>query len=167
MHRQDVGIVLTAPFAAGDCGNDQKRADEQESQAHQMHRIHAAETQWLRPNRPCPIFNLSSPLDLRKPPFGQLTQAASRCPKRIMEGCRMSWRACHVREAVVSAIESAYRAFCKERFPLPTAAQITELEQRLRVVLPPDYRQYLLITTAASSMILKSLHRITIARPMR
>ncbi len=41
-------------------------------------------------------------------------------------------------------IEHAYRRFSKERFPLPGEMQVAALEQRLGVVLPDDYRQFLL-----------------------
>jgi hypothetical protein len=43
-----------------------------------------------------------------------------------------------------SVIDSAYRRFCRERFPLPTEAQIRELEGRIGVSFPADYRHYLL-----------------------
>lgn len=41
-------------------------------------------------------------------------------------------------------IEYAYQRFCDERHPLPTAKQVAELERRIDVVLPDDYREYLL-----------------------
>src|SRR5262249_30399636 len=44
----------------------------------------------------------------------------------------------------MKSIEVAYRAFCEERFPLPSEEQVADLEQRLGVLLPLDYRQYLL-----------------------
>jgi hypothetical protein len=44
----------------------------------------------------------------------------------------------------MNTIERAYRAFGRERFPLPSENQVTDLEHRLRIELPPDYRQFLL-----------------------
>jgi hypothetical protein len=44
----------------------------------------------------------------------------------------------------MSAIEFAYRAFCKEQFPLPSENELLALERRLDVTLPPDYRNFLL-----------------------
>lgn len=41
-------------------------------------------------------------------------------------------------------ITAAYSNFCVERFPLPSEYEVTELESRLRVRLPPEYRQFLL-----------------------
>jgi hypothetical protein len=43
-----------------------------------------------------------------------------------------------------NSIEIAYNAFCKERFPLPSEKQVADLEERLGIPLPPDYRQFLL-----------------------
>jgi hypothetical protein len=40
--------------------------------------------------------------------------------------------------------EDAYRSFSTERFPLPTEAQLQDLEQRIKVRFPDDYRQFLL-----------------------
>lgn len=44
----------------------------------------------------------------------------------------------------MNTIETAYRKFCIERFPLPTEQQIVELEQRIKVSFPDDYRRFLL-----------------------
>jgi hypothetical protein len=44
----------------------------------------------------------------------------------------------------MTTIEYAYRRFCTERFPLPSEAQLAELEQRIGVVFPDDYRHYIL-----------------------
>ena len=44
----------------------------------------------------------------------------------------------------MKTIETAYVAFCKTRFPLPSEKQVAQVEQRLGIKLPPDYRQYLL-----------------------
>ncbi|HVU89421.1 MAG TPA: SMI1/KNR4 family protein [Pirellulales bacterium] len=41
-------------------------------------------------------------------------------------------------------ITYAYKRFCTERFPLPTDAQVSELEWRIRVVFPKDYREFVL-----------------------
>ena len=41
-------------------------------------------------------------------------------------------------------IDIAYSKYCRERFALPSENQVDDLEQRLRVSLPKDYRQYLL-----------------------
>ena len=41
-------------------------------------------------------------------------------------------------------IEAAYRNFCKERFSLPTEQQIADLERRIGVALPQDYREFIL-----------------------
>jgi hypothetical protein len=51
---------------------------------------------------------------------------------------------CNLRRLDVSNIEFAYRRFCRERFPLPARERVSDLEKRLRVVLPIDFRQYLL-----------------------
>jgi hypothetical protein len=44
----------------------------------------------------------------------------------------------------MSYIETAYKKFCKERFPLPSEQQVADLELRIGIPLPPDYRQWLL-----------------------
>lgn len=44
----------------------------------------------------------------------------------------------------MNIIHDSYDKFCKSRFPLPTETQVGALEQRLSVLLPNDYRQYLL-----------------------
>jgi hypothetical protein len=44
----------------------------------------------------------------------------------------------------MTTIENAYDRFCVERFPLPGEAQLSALEQRLGVVFPDDYRQFIL-----------------------
>jgi hypothetical protein len=41
-------------------------------------------------------------------------------------------------------IEAAYTAFCKERFPVPSEAQVADLERQMRVALPLGYRRFLL-----------------------
>lgn len=41
-------------------------------------------------------------------------------------------------------IAYAYESFCETRFPLPSEADVTALEQRIGVTLPDDYRRYLL-----------------------
>lgn len=41
-------------------------------------------------------------------------------------------------------IETAYRDFCKKRFPRPTEEQVAEIETRIASVFPGDYRRYLL-----------------------
>lgn len=41
-------------------------------------------------------------------------------------------------------IDIAYRNFSKQRFPLPSAKQVADLEHRLGIPLPPDYRRFLL-----------------------
>jgi hypothetical protein len=38
----------------------------------------------------------------------------------------------------------AYHSFCEERFPVPTADDVSALENRLGISLPLDYREYLL-----------------------
>lgn len=42
------------------------------------------------------------------------------------------------------SIEWAYNRFCTERFPLPSEADVEELEQRISVNFPPEYRDFLL-----------------------
>lgn len=44
----------------------------------------------------------------------------------------------------MQSIEYAYNSFCEERFPLPTEKQVSDLEQRIGVTLPNDYREFLL-----------------------
>jgi hypothetical protein len=44
----------------------------------------------------------------------------------------------------MTTIENAYDRFSVERFPLSDEAQLSALEQRLGVVLPDDYRQFIL-----------------------
>ncbi len=44
----------------------------------------------------------------------------------------------------MSIIEAMYDNFCKARFPLPTEQQVVNLERRIRVELPVDYRQFIL-----------------------
>lgn len=41
-------------------------------------------------------------------------------------------------------IEAVYRAFPVQRFPLPTAGQVADLEARLRIQLPAHYRDFVL-----------------------
>ena len=44
----------------------------------------------------------------------------------------------------MNSIEYAYARWARKRLPLPTEQQVAELESRLGVELPEDYRQYLL-----------------------
>ncbi len=44
----------------------------------------------------------------------------------------------------MSTIEGVYREFCEKRFPLPREWQVAELERRIGVPLPADYRRFLL-----------------------
>lgn len=44
----------------------------------------------------------------------------------------------------MNSIERAYEAFCTERFPLPTEEDVAELESRLGIPFPADFRDYLL-----------------------
>jgi hypothetical protein len=44
----------------------------------------------------------------------------------------------------MKTIEKVYREFCRERFPLPTEQQVSELERRIKVSFPDDYRRFLL-----------------------
>jgi hypothetical protein len=44
----------------------------------------------------------------------------------------------------MNTIARAYQLFCKERFPLPSEEELADLESRLGVRLPADYRQFLL-----------------------
>ena len=44
----------------------------------------------------------------------------------------------------MTTIQSVYDRFSKERFPLPSEAQLSTLEQQLRIVFPDDYRQFIL-----------------------
>jgi SMI1 / KNR4 family (SUKH-1) len=44
----------------------------------------------------------------------------------------------------MSSIEDAYRKFAIDRFPLPSEDQLAQLEARIDVVFPEDYRQFIL-----------------------
>lgn len=44
----------------------------------------------------------------------------------------------------MNAIEAGYDRFCTERFPLPMEEQVADVEQRIGVSLPDDYRHFLL-----------------------
>jgi len=44
----------------------------------------------------------------------------------------------------MTTIEDAYRKFSTERFPLPSQSQLDELERRIGVAFPEDYRQFVL-----------------------
>ena len=44
----------------------------------------------------------------------------------------------------MNSIEYAYKAFCDEKFPLPTEEQVAALEEHLGIPLPKNYRQFLL-----------------------
>jgi hypothetical protein len=44
----------------------------------------------------------------------------------------------------MTAIAEAYRKYLRVRFPLPTEDQLTELERRINVIFPDDYRRFIL-----------------------
>ena len=44
----------------------------------------------------------------------------------------------------MTATDDAYRKFLRERFPLPTEEQVAELERRIHVDFPADYRRFIL-----------------------
>jgi hypothetical protein len=44
----------------------------------------------------------------------------------------------------MTAIEDAYCKFSRVRFPLPTEEQLADLERRIGIVFPDDYRQFIL-----------------------
>lgn len=44
----------------------------------------------------------------------------------------------------MTTIENVYERFAVERFPLPSEGQVAELERRIGVKLPNDYREFLL-----------------------
>jgi len=44
----------------------------------------------------------------------------------------------------MNEIQFAYQHYCKKRFPLPSERQVADLESRIEVGLPPDFRQYIL-----------------------
>lgn len=45
----------------------------------------------------------------------------------------------------MNPIEAVYKAFCTQRFiPLPTEEQVAEIERRMEVDLPDDFRAYIL-----------------------
>jgi hypothetical protein len=44
----------------------------------------------------------------------------------------------------MNEIDAAYRKFCRTRFPLPTERQVADLEQRISVSFPEDYRDFVL-----------------------
>jgi hypothetical protein len=44
----------------------------------------------------------------------------------------------------MSIFEDIYREFSTERFPIPDNAQVIELERRLAIDLPEDYREFIL-----------------------
>lgn len=44
----------------------------------------------------------------------------------------------------MNTIECAYKRFCRKRFPLPNEQQVADLERHLAIILPDDYRHFLL-----------------------
>lgn len=44
----------------------------------------------------------------------------------------------------MTAIDTAYRQFCRERFALPSETHVTDLERRIGATFPDDYRRFLL-----------------------
>ena len=44
----------------------------------------------------------------------------------------------------MSAIENIYSKFCDGRFPLPSEQEVFDLEQKLGIPLPPEYRRFIL-----------------------
>ena len=44
----------------------------------------------------------------------------------------------------MTTIQYAYNRFSTERFPLPSEAQVSELEQRIAIALPDEYRHFVL-----------------------
>ena len=44
----------------------------------------------------------------------------------------------------MTVIEAAYNAFSRKRFPLPTEKQLADVEQRIGVTFPDDYRRFIL-----------------------
>jgi hypothetical protein len=44
----------------------------------------------------------------------------------------------------MTTIEYAYNRFSTKRFPLPSETQLDELEQRIKVDFPDDYRRFVL-----------------------
>ena len=44
----------------------------------------------------------------------------------------------------MTTIQSVCDRFCKERFPLPSEGQLFSLQRQIGVVLPPDYRDFIL-----------------------
>jgi hypothetical protein len=44
----------------------------------------------------------------------------------------------------MTAIEDAYRRFSRVRFPLPTEEQLAELQRRIDVIFPDDFRRFIL-----------------------
>ena len=44
----------------------------------------------------------------------------------------------------MTIIQSAYDRFCNERFPLPTEGQLFSLQRQIGVLLPPEYRRFIL-----------------------
>lgn len=45
---------------------------------------------------------------------------------------------------MMDKVDEAYRRYCRERFPLPCEKDIDELEERIKVRFPADYRSFLL-----------------------
>jgi hypothetical protein len=44
----------------------------------------------------------------------------------------------------IPEIERAYERYCQKRFPLPSTEEVQQLEDRINVTFPEDYRDYLL-----------------------
>ena len=44
----------------------------------------------------------------------------------------------------MTVIDDAYRKFARKRFPLPSEVQLADLERRIEIVFPDDYRQFIL-----------------------
>ena len=85
-----------------------------------------------------PRIHCAAKVRLAACPEAALAEPAAHFGRAIYSRLGSNGRVGHM-----NTIRAAYNAFCEERFPLPTGKAISDLETRIGVELPADYRQYL------------------------